>query len=206
MEGGRDQLLLLRERIRALLGFLDSLLGLPSSEADVDEISPAKAREKEVLARMSELREEGLKTNDLVVLEGSPAPGSIRQLRVNGSEPIKLSRREYLAALVLCLHRLGRLPSGSDPDLPFLAAFDLLAEVESLRPWMGEDSRFWKYPVPQDIHRSIRDMRAKLETAKLNPALFGTGPRPSGYRLATLARNVVVRGFSLDGPPPLPAA
>lgn len=142
--------------------------------------------------QLSELMENGYKSNDLVeVSTGFSAPA--RYLKINGTTTIRLTTAEFVVLFILvahgqCLRRMS-VPCGEK----FLSAQDLLFTVDD---WRKEERRligFWENATFAELHRTVCELRKKIRESGANPNLIETGPAgEGGYRLSTPPHNVTI--------------
>ena len=153
----------------------------------------AQALQRELM--LYELRKERLRANDVVVLRGSVGPQDTRELLVNGHDPIRLKRREFLFMQVLANER----QAGGG----FLSVHELVERIQAETNRINKTNKrvdaqtdpnegFWVTPTAEDLYTIVFDLRAKLRAAGLNDELIENGPRGKGYRLSTPAANIEV--------------
>lgn len=178
-----DPMLPVLLRIVELLTILHELLASGSAPAS----SSTEARKK--LAR--KIQELAYRTNALVTVRVMPGPSrrrSLGQVEVNSRLIDNPNMREFLVMLILA-SAAQQHDASSSVTASFVRTEDILDHVEHYRVAFGLQDR-WEYPVAEDIHRAIKQLRKKL--SGISPFLIETGPGRSGYRLSTASINVLV--------------
>ena len=149
-------------------------------------------RAAEMARLLKEIKAEGLKTNDLIVLSGDSDGGKVRELSINGSEPLPLKRREFLFLLVLARER----KAGGG----FLSVNEILDRIQNMtvpinvENGLATDGGFWSSPSYPDIYTLVSGLRNKLFALGRTPDLIeNSTTKGGGYRLSTSSTNVSIQ-------------
>jgi len=143
-----------------------------------------------------EIRKQGLKTNDIIVIAGDQDGAKKRELTINGADPLQLERREFVFLLVLALER----KAGGG----YLSVKEILDRIQekniqsNAKEGLDADEGFWPYPTPADIYTLVSGLRGKLTVLGHAADLIENGLRGAGYRLSTRAANVSVSLFEYE--------
>jgi len=180
--------------LSAISELLRQILARQSGQTERDPVAnPAD----EALRRnkLTELKENEYKTNDLVELSGGfNAPE--KHLKINSAPTVHLTKSEFVLFLILAAH--GRCLRGLSAPWQivggkFLSAEDILRAVDAWRNVEPRLTGFWTNATFAEVHRTVSELRKKIRQSEANPNIIETGPKgQGGYRLSTSPHNVTI--------------
>lgn len=147
-------------------------------------------------SRLDEFIAEGFASYVMVELTGDLFVRNVSKVRINGSRPVHIDRREFVVLLVLAWYARfwATLPTAARAGRsPYLSASDILDYIDELKVLLAPNLPVFCSGDPLDVTKVISQFRDHLRASGEDDNILQTGPSHFGYRWSIPPRNLIVR-------------
>lgn len=168
-------------------------------------VSPALVDSATPAVRLEDFLAQGFKSSALLGITGDLERSNPKGIRIDGSAPVYLTRRQFIVLLILVWYsryRASLPPARRASFSPFLKASQILDKIEELKGLYAADLPAFASGDSMAVTRVIAAIRRRLRRARLSSQLIETGPSHVGYRLSVPPANVVIQFTPPEAPSP----